>query len=75
MASLGGLSGVDMPAVNVGGVSIISFAKENEAKAFTRILLKQGHRVSAGTVHGVSPERSIPPDEVVTWLTAQALDE
>lgn len=53
--------------VSYGSVSI-SCRTEYDAKLLARELVKKGHRVSAETLEGQSPARSIAAHQVPGWL-------
>jgi hypothetical protein len=53
--------------VSYGSVSL-QCKTEHDAKLLARELVKKGHRVSAGTLEGQSPQRSIGADQLQAWL-------
>lgn len=55
--------------VTYGAGTTIPCAHEVDAKLLARELVKRGHRVSARTVEGVLPSRSIEPWQIYAWLT------
>jgi esterase/lipase len=53
--------------VSYGSVSI-SCKTEYDAKLLARELVKKGHNVSAGTLDGHNPQRSIESHRIHAWL-------
>jgi hypothetical protein len=43
------------------------FRTEDDARAFARDRLDEGHTVQAGTTPCVEPIKTVPPDEVAAW--------
>jgi hypothetical protein len=43
------------------------FRTEDEAKAFARDRLEEGHTVQGGTTPGVEPIKMVRPDEAAAW--------
>ena len=54
--------------VKYGGSVTLPCAHENDAKLLARELLKKGHRVSARTIEGFLPARSIEDYQIYAWL-------
>jgi hypothetical protein len=54
--------------VTYGAGASVSCLHEVDAKLLARELIKRGHKVSAKTMEGVLPSRSIEPHQVYAWL-------
>jgi hypothetical protein len=51
-----------------GAGTTVPCTHEVDAKLLARELIKRGHKVSAKTIEGVLPARSIEPHQVYAWL-------
>jgi len=54
--------------VTYGAGASVPCLHEVDAKLLARELIKRGHKVSAKTIEGVLPSRSIEPHQVYAWL-------
>jgi hypothetical protein len=54
--------------VTYGAGASVSSTHEVDAKLLGRELIKKGHKVSAKTIDGMLPARSIEPHQVSAWL-------
>jgi hypothetical protein len=54
--------------VTYGAGTTVPCTHEVDAKLLARELIKRGHKVSAKTIEGVLPARSIEPHQVYAWL-------